>query len=487
MLSTIPFDPSITLGNIVDPAKLAQLELISEKEAPIGAAEDKMNSLITFKRSIDNTIQELGAMHINVEDLEKKSREVAEDIKKAALNYANIKLSSKQSILDIKKQTVVSANWESPLDYNRTEIKKMPISSDSMNMNVQYFSREENTQSSQTQSECIQAFVSSEFKFLGTDFSEQAGKAAASQVNSQYSRHDITGTLVIAVSCTHKDAALLAPCVIDVDKAIRVWNSMYKDDMIKTDSPNSIIDIAKNAQTENEKIMTIVSGATYGSCFVGMVHILNNTRTAASENIRNVAASIQEQVKAKEWFANVSGGFGLNEQFAKDVKNLLSTQDIMSHCTITTRGSIPSIKSNQVKMAVQQFADFDGKSAMENVAALQNATASAKDSVDESAEKARLGQQMVALKNAQIQGVLTGLSEIDSGSNQILDINSLMTALEDYINKALDGELGMPINYYLKPIPKSLLAQMWVDKYFPDKFLKVQTSEGEDKDEAEDG
>lgn len=395
------------------------------------------------------------------------------------MDYANIKLAAKLDILDIRGQTVVSANWESPLDFNRTEIKKMPLSADSMNMNVQYFSREENSQSSQTQSECIQEFVSSEFKFLGTDFSDQAAKAAASQVNSQYSRHDIAGTLVIAVSCTHKDAALLAPCVIDVDKAIRVWNSMYKDDTIETDSPASIIKIAHDAQTENERVMTIISGATYGSSFVGMVHILNNTRTVSSERIRNIAASIQSQVTAKRWFADISGGFGLNQQFANDMKSLLSTQDIMSHCTITTRGSIPSIKSNQVKLAVQQFSEFDGKAAMENVAALQNATASAKDSVDESAEKARLGQQMVALKNAQIQGVLTGLSEIDSGSNQILDINSLMTAFEDYVDKALAGELGVPINYYLKPIPKSQLAQMWVDKYFPDKFLKVQTPEGE--------
>ena len=130
-------------------------------------------------------------------------------------------------------------------------------------------------------------------------------------------------------------------------------------------------------------------------------------------------------------------------------------------------------------MAVQQFAEFDGKAAMENVAALQNATISAKESVDEAAEAARTGQQMIALKNAQIQGVLTGLSEIDSESNQILDINSLMTAFEDYVDKALAGELGVPISYYLKPIPKSLLAQMWVDKYFPDKFLKVQTTEEE--------
>lgn len=130
-------------------------------------------------------------------------------------------------------------------------------------------------------------------------------------------------------------------------------------------------------------------------------------------------------------------------------------------------------------MAVKEFTSFDGKSAMENIASLQNATATAKDSVDSSAENARLGNQMTSLKNAQIKGVISGLSEIDDGSNKIIDVNSMMTALEDYIDKVLKGELGMPINYYLKPITKSQLAQMWVDKYFPKKFLKVSTAEGE--------
>ncbi len=479
MPSVIPYDPSIALGNIVDPQKLDQLHRISELQAPIDKAENEMNSLISFKRSIDTTIQELANMGVDTHDLSEQSAQIKDEIKNAAVEYAKAKLSGKQEIQKIQAEALVNASWESPLDYNRTEIKKMPLSADSMNMNVQYFTFDRNSQNSSTQSRSIQDFVSSEFKFLGDEFSDQASKAVASQANSQYSRHDISGTLVIAISCTHKDAALLAPCVIDVDKAIRVWNQIYRDDMIKTDDPMNIIQTAKNAGTENEKALTIVSGATYGSCFVGMVHILNTQSTMSTEQMRSIAESIQAQFKVNSWFTDASGGFGAGHQFTNDVKNLLSTQEISTHCTLTTRGSIPSIKSNQVKMAVQQFANFDGKAAMDNIAALQNAVASDKDSIDTAAESARLGNQMTALKNSQIQGVLEGLSEIDDGSNKIIDINSMMTALEDYIDKALAGELGMPINYYIKPITKSQLAQMWVDKYFPDKFLKVNTAEGE--------
>lgn len=480
MPSVIPYDPSIALGNIVDIEKLEKLEEIAKLQAPIDAAEREMNSLIELKRSIDMTTQELVNLRIDTDEITQESSEIGEQIKQAAIDYAKIKIDSKKQIQQLNAQSTVSHNWESPLDYNRTKIIKMPLSADSMNMNVQFFSSDENDQNSHAQSENIQKFISSEFSFLGRSISDQASKAAASQVNSQYSRHSIAGTLVLAVSCTHKDAVLLAPCILDVDKAIRVWNAMFKDDMLKTDDPANMIATMANGSTDNEKYMSIVSGATYGSCFVGMVHILNTSKTISSERMNSIADKIQSQFKIRKWILNASGGFGVAESFAEDVKDLLSTQEISTHCNITTRGSIPSIKANNVKMAVKSFAEFDGKSTMEKMAVLQNATTADRDSIDASAEKARVGGQIIALHNAEIKGVLTGLNDIDNSDNKVLDTNSMMNALEDYIEKALKGEIGMPVNYYLKPITKSELAQMWVNKYFPNQFLKSQTDEGEE-------
>lgn len=484
MPSVIPYDPSIVLGNIVEPEKLDMLEQIAKLQAPIDSAEEQLNSLIALRRSFDMTAQELVNLNIDTSKISTESDKINEEIKNAAISYADTKIKAKKQIQQLSAKQLVNHNWESPLDYNRTQIKKMPLSADSMNMNVQYFSSDESDQNSKTQSQSIQTFISGEFSFLGKGMSEQAGKAAASQINSQYSRHNIAGTLVIAVSCTHKDAVLLAPCVIDVDKAIRVWNAMYKNEMLKTDSPSSMLAAVAKGSTDKEKAMTIVSGATYGSCFVGMVHILNSSKTVSTEKMNSIAEKIQAQIKYKSWLSNAVGGFGASGQFASDIKDLISTQEITTHCTITTRGSIPSIKANNIKMAVKEFSEFDGKSAMEKLAALQNATTSERDSLDASAEKARMGEQMIALHNSEIKGVLTGLKEIDDGQNRVLDTNSMMTALEDYINKALAGELGMPINYYLKPITKSQLAQMWVNKYFPDKFLKTQTDEGEEPAKA---
>lgn len=74
---------------------------------------------------------------------------------------------------------------------------------------------------------------------------------------------------------------------------------------------------------------------------------------------------------------------------------------------------------------------------------------------------------------------MSGLANIDSQQNKIIDTNSVMDALDDYVQKALAGNIGVPVNYYLKPITRSQLAEMWMAKYYPGKFLAI---DGDDSD-----
>jgi hypothetical protein len=198
-----------------------------------------------------------------------------------------------------------------------------------------------------------------------------------------------------------------------------------------------------------------------------MVHVLRTETTQSSQTMFSAAESLQATMKAGGWFANLEGGFGVSESFSNDVKRLLSLQRISSHCSIITMGSIPSVKSNEIKVAVKEFANFDAEQMMSKLAALQNATASDQDSVAASAAAARTGNQMVQMQATQVKSVMTGLGEIDDGRNKMLDINSVMTAFEDYVSKALAGNIGVPINYYIKSVPKAALAHLWVSKYYP--------------------
>ncbi|RPE08662.1 hypothetical protein EGT74_16620 [Chitinophaga lutea] len=474
MPSVIPYDPSLVLGNLVNQAALDNLVAVSAIQAPIDAAEDNLNALIALKRSIDMTIQELINMGIDTTDLVKESAEAGKSIQTAAVDYAKQKVDGASKIYALmQKVATVHEEVESPIDYNKTQIKTMPLAADSLKMNVQYFSFDENQQDAFTQAATVKSFVSSELDILGDSFKEQASSAAQDQMNSQYQKHSISGTLVISITCTHKDALLLAPFIMDVDKAIRVWNKIYPGDMLKINDPASIAKAMAQTDTQNEKSLTLLSGATYGSCFIGMVHILNTTTTTSTETAYSAAESLQSQFAIGGLIEHLSGGFGVDSTFSADAKNLLSTQNITSHVSLVTMGSIPSIKSNQVALGVKQFASFDGATAMQQLAALQNATAGDMDTVDSSATAARTGQQMLSMQNAKIQGVLTGLADIDDGANKMLDINSMMDAMDDYIQKALAGNIGVPINYYLKPITKSQLAEMWVSKYYPNKYTSV--------------
>jgi hypothetical protein len=489
MPSTIPYDPSLVWGNIVSQEKLDNIIQMSKFQAPADAAEDELNSLITLKRSVDMTIQETMGMGINPDDLIAESEKIGQSIQKAAQTYGKAKVNAEKSIQPLRaKMNAVNESVESPIDYNKSQLKKLPISSDSLQMNCQYFSFDENEQSSSSHAATVSSFVAESLSVFGEGQSSQASASAQMQMNSQHSRHSIAGTLVVTITCTHKNAQVFAPYMLDVDKAVRSWTAMFPDNMIKTNDPKSIAKIEATAETKKDKAINILSGATYGSSFVGMVHVLNTTESSSSQSMESIAASMQESFDIGGWFASGTGSFGVSSSFSNSAKNLLSTQNVTSHATLVTMGIIPSIKSNQVKMAVQSFSDFDPAKSMEQLATLQGATASENNTIAEGAAAARTGQQMITLKNETIKATLSGVSEIDDGQNQIIDTNSMMTAMEDYVNRCVSGDdnVGVPINYYLKPITQSEIARAWMAKYYPNKYNQAGAAD-DSKSQASGG
>jgi hypothetical protein len=461
------------LGSIVPKEKLSNIISIAKFQGPADAAEANMNALITLKRSIDMTIQEMVDMGIDVEELINESEEIKKQVSASAISYAKAKLEAEKSISPLRAKIIaVSQEVESPIDYNQSALKQMPLSADSLQMNAQYFSSDKNDQTSDTHASTISAFVSASLSRLGTKATAEAAGTVRSQVNSQHENHSIAGTLVMCITCTHKTAQVFAPFILDVDKAVRSWNKLFPSKMIKTDDAKSLSKIEEEAETTADNSFNILSGATYGSSFVGMVHVLNTTDTMSRQDMNSVASSLQATFDVGAWVAKATGGFGVESSFSKSAKSLLSMQKIQSHCSAVTMGIIPSIKSNSVKMAVKQFADFDPAKQMGQLAALQGATAGANNSVASAANAARTGKEMTALQNSTIEAALNSVAEIDEGQNNIINTNSMMTAMDDYIDKCISGggNVGVPINYFLKPITRSMVAQAWLAKYYPNEF-----------------
>jgi hypothetical protein len=468
--TTIPFNASLVLGNIIPAGVLPALEAIGVAQSAIDAAEDNLNSMISLKRSLQMTMQELDEMGVPTTAVQTALATVNTNVATAAAGYATTSVAQSTAIQTQRAgMPQITEAPESPIDYNRTQIKRMPLSADSLRMNVQYFSFDENEQSAANFISQIGGFVSDSVSVLSNSWASQASGEVKNQTSSQVENHDIVGTLVVAITCTHKDAVLLAPFVLDPDKAVRVWNQVFTDpsDQLNTDNLPSFL----NQPDDPKKALNIISGATYGSSFVGMVHVLRTESTQSSQSMSSVAASMQEQFDVACLFEHAQGGFGMDASFSSDFKNLLSTQNITSHVSLTVMGVIPSIKSNQVALSVKTFAAFDPDEMMGKLATLANSTESDHQSVTQAAAAARTGGTMVALEQAKIASVMSGLSATDDKSNQILDINSMMTALEDYVGKAIAGDCGVPINYYVKPITKLQIAEGWVSRYLPGKYI----------------
>ena len=108
---------------------------------------------------------------------------------------------------------------------------------------------------------------------------------------------------------------------------------------------------------------------------------------------------------------------------------------------------------------------------------------------------ARTGSDMVNLEAAKVKSVVSAVREGDVTTNKILDINTVMNAMDDYVTKALEGNLGVPINYYLHTVSRDEIAYMWLNKYYPflltaksklmEEEVNKETGEGSEKKATE--
>lgn len=473
--STIPYDPSLVLGMIVNPNKIKVLESIAQAQLPVDNARDHVNALLRQKLSMDMTSRELislGATPDQLTEFSKTVEDLMKNIIDAAGDLAKAVIATEAAIVAVKAdagQAQISSQLQSPVDFTSSQLTALPISSDSMNMDVQYFRYENNQQEAASAAESISTFVGVKVSsFLGSSFGAQAAASANQSVTTAQQNHGTFGTLVICANCTSRQAQVFSPLILDVEAAIDSY-SQQNGEKVPVEDPNSMKKLALTGDSgdDSSKALPVLIGATYGSSFVGFVHFEQVEDTSSSQSASSTAFQAQGQAEDDLFLENVQGSWGMDAQSANTLKNLLSTSNIQSHCSLITMGLIPSIKSNQVLASVKML-QSDPKSDMESLAALQDATDSGTTSVASSAAAARKGEGLAQMKSDYIKAAVDAVGNIDEQANQVIDLNSLQVALDDYVAKASDGKTGVPINFYLKYVTKRDIAMAWMEKYYPD-------------------
>lgn len=165
--------------------------------------------------------------------------------------------------------------------------------------------------------------------------------------------------------------------------------------------------------------------------------------------------------------AAMSGSFSSSAEASSTVNSLLSTANLTTNCTLQCMGVIPSIVSNTIETAVQNMKP-DPTEVMRQLGAIADAgSTDVNAGMKTEAGNATTGAQFIELNNSYITNSVQALGEETRISNKVIDTNSMMTAFEDYVNKAIEGNCGVPTAYFIKDLHKADIAKCYIRRYYP--------------------
>lgn len=468
MSQTIPFNhPSLVLGNIIDTQLLNVLQKISSIQGSSEIAREKMNSLLMMKRSLAMTLNELMDMSIDVSDLEKQILDIDTNIKTAARSYLTSKIKSEAEVQKLKESLLeleVGTTTASPLDFTQSKILNKPLATESLKLDAQFFSFDINLQRDTLAG--IETFIKESNSDLGSKANEIAQKAT-SQIEQQHQQHNVAGTLIISACCTHKNVSIIEPLVLDPNRALDSWNQHFPNDGIDMENP-------KTQKSSAGSTMDIITGASYGSSFVGMVHILNSQES--NDNVTDqMIDSLNKKMKLGGWLAENTGGLGVPEEIIKEVKTAIDSRKVNSHITLLTMGTFTSISSKSLKMGLDTLTqpNQSSETLSEDDSSNETVGSDAKESVRK--------KQSLEVKNVRNRTILNELKKSDAQQNQVMDINSLMSAFEDFLRniKNPEGVVGVPIQFFIKKIKKQRILELLQNKFSTESIKKTNPDEKE--------
>lgn len=468
MASSIPFDhPSLVLGHVVNTELLTLLEKIAGLQAKTDAAFERMNSFIAMRRGLSMTINELVGLGVNITELKAKIADLNQKVSDAARDYMAVRIANDTGVQQLREEVASIENvagLESPLDFSGVTIERLALASDSIRIDVQYFSYGGNEEADSEAISAIEGMIRETTTPLGAT-ARDVPKAAAAQIHQQFRNHSLAGTLVITASATHRASAMLQPLKLDADKAVEVWNSVHSaaNDGINTSDLSAMIQASEAPEgVAGANSLTLLTGANYGSSFIGMVHMVNNETTGAGLAVAQEEA-MQEQMRLGGWMKAATGGFGVDEAVLDNVRRLLSTQNVSTHANLIVLGAVPSLASAQLRTGMATLLGDPHRTASSQPGPSSESRQTASSMADTSLK----GGRQMAMQNGLMQSVIQGLGTIDHGSNKVVDLNTLMNAFDNYIAEVSDTQsVGIPISFFFKKISKNRIARLWLDKYF---------------------
>eukprot|EP01113_Clastostelium_recurvatum_P006474 TRINITY_DN12924_c0_g2_i3.p1 TRINITY_DN12924_c0_g2~~TRINITY_DN12924_c0_g2_i3.p1 ORF type:complete len:529 (+),score=148.88 TRINITY_DN12924_c0_g2_i3:1380-2966(+) len=478
--SPMPFRPGYGLGSWLPPGLLEGMKLEAKSRSQIMvynqldsdlestarellAEQNQMTNQLDSRQTLDAP-KDLGGL---IDDLTKTRGEV---IKKKVASYKQL-FATQQSLIDQAEGgqetmsfTTFASTVESPVDWVKSKIVYTDRAFDSISVNAQFINTNTNVQSASTAAASVQSAVkSSTNSWFGNSWSSTLASSAAGTMTNTAEMHNIESTLLLTSFATHRLVRQFAPLVIDPDILLSGWNYFVPSEAMQLDTITGT-DYMKASDPKAPKIY-LCDEVFLGSAMIGMVHFLQTSSTMSSQE--TMATTSQALTSIRESMLMYSQTFSAGEatQFAAKMANLISQSGLQCKFDLVCLGYIPTIKSNNVAVAVKQFSNFDPATFQGN----QNTTiAAGLDGVQSTLlQEGQSQNSKQSDMNAVINATIMGLAKTDDKDINVLDFNTFMTAFDDYVKNAPSKEgVGVPVGMNVRMYSKRDIIGELAKKYF---------------------
>lgn len=317
MAYCIPSDPSLYLGSIVPKDKWDILSQMAAEQELINDASYNLNTTIALRKELGRVAEDLIAINLDVNDVKSKIEEIGQKIIEYSMAYGSAQIKGLVNIAELKKKLQEPNQLAGNLiDFSKSKLITLPLSYDSLKLDTRYFSGASNTEE-------IKDFASVVLNKVDEKTKQETSNIILNTIANQREVYGIEGTLIISANCTHKASTIIDPFEIDIDKAISVWNETMSNpiDINKIDYEM----LAKGG--DDKEFLEVVSGANYGSSFIGMVHTVRDS----SKNVNN-------------------------KELDKEKKELLGRQKVLSHINLIILGNLVTLKSHKIDLRFKEVA-----------------------------------------------------------------------------------------------------------------------------------
>mmetsp|Transcript_14416 Transcript_14416/g.22224 ORF Transcript_14416/g.22224 Transcript_14416/m.22224 type:complete len:495 (-) Transcript_14416:147-1631(-) len=475
MSTSIPFDPSLVLGQIFDYRKLERLMEIAEVQKPCILANDKLNSLITQSYKMDMILKQMQILGLEWSQTKKVVAKIAELKKRmaeAAISLVRETIKCEQGVqkLQMEASGIISLNIESPIDYDSVQVKNFPLSYDAVKFDVQYVRNESSVDDSNSHANSVAKTVGKSFGIIGIfNAKRDTTDTIADTIQRDNSRYEIEGTIVVTAHVQHRNAEVLEPFNIDPKKAVKAWNSTFPDDRLYTD-PQSMLEAATlpvEVKGEKYNCLNLLSGCSKSSSFVGYINLKKSEDTSSTQMSSSFASAAKTSITLGNFIASVTATSGYSEQAANMSKNLFSSSQLNNSVGIVSQGIIPKFVADDISTTVYSLKPNPSE-VMNNLKAIQGASNEpTNQGMSAQAGSGKSGKQYVSLQSDFISSSVETLAPIQNEKNKVINTNTMFTALTDFIEKAISGRSGVPTNFFIKKITKDQIAKRYIGKFYP--------------------